>query len=237
MPLTVLVVDDEPGIRLSVSDYLELNGYAVVTAKTGQEALNCIDHSQPHLLITDIMMPEMDGYKLVQQIRQQPSLRLLPVIFLTARSETPDRIRGYQLGCDAFLPKPFELNELGAVIRNLLDRVQIIQSSQWQQGVAPSQRRDPQESTRIAAALALYQQLQLTQREQEVLNLLTEGLSNALIGDRLHLSSRTIEKYVSRLLEKTSAHNRADLVRFAIQHDLCNPENPAPPETLELSRN
>jgi DNA-binding NarL/FixJ family response regulator len=106
----------------------------------------------------------------------------------------------------------------------LLDRVQIMQSNQWQKTAAIPGGRHSQE-TRMAAALALYQQLQLTQREQEVLKLLTEGLSNALIGDRLHLSARTIEKYVSRLLEKTTAHNRADLVRFAIQNDLCAPES------------
>jgi DNA-binding NarL/FixJ family response regulator len=159
---------------------------------------------------------------------------LLPVIFLTARNQTPDRIRSYQLGCDAFLAKPFDLDELGAMVRNLLDRVQIIQAG-WQQGAQQSApRRDPQE-TRMAASLALQQQLQLTQREQEVLKLLTEGLSNALIGDRLHLSARTIEKYVSRLLEKTTAHNRADLVRFAIQNDLCSSAEPVA-DSLELSR-
>jgi DNA-binding NarL/FixJ family response regulator len=235
MPLTVLIVDDEPGIRLSVSDYLTFMGYSVVTATTGQEALKMIERYQPHLLITDIMMPELDGHRLVQEVRQQPNLRLLPVIFLTARNQTPDRIRSYQLGCDAFLAKPFDLDELGAMVRNLLDRIQILQANNWQQGgPQSSSRRDPQE-TRMAASLALQQQLQLTQREQEVLKLLTEGLSNALIGDRLHLSARTIEKYVSRLLEKTTAHNRADLVRFAIQNDLCSSAEPVA-DAFELSR-
>jgi DNA-binding NarL/FixJ family response regulator len=213
MPLTILVADDEPGIRLSVSDYLQLAGYSVLTAETGKDALTMINAHQPHLLVTDITMPEMDGYDLVRQVRQQPAFRLLPVVFLTARTQTQERIRGYQAGCDVYLPKPFELDELAAVIRNLLDRVQILQTEQFRNQLQPAEQRGQQ-----AAIIA--QQLGLTAREQSVLALLLDGLSNAQIGDRLHLSARTIEKYVSSLLQKTAVHNRAELVRFAIEHHL-----------------
>jgi DNA-binding NarL/FixJ family response regulator len=213
MPLTILVADDEPGIRLSVSDYLQMAGYSVLTAETGKDALAMINAHQPHLLVTDITMPEMDGYDLVRQVRQQPAFRLLPVVFLTARTQTQERIRGYQAGCDVYLPKPFELDELAAVIRNLLDRVQILQTEQFRNQLQPAEQRGQQ-----AAIIA--QQLGLTAREQSVLALLLDGLSNAQIGGRLHLSARTIEKYVSSLLQKTAVHNRAELVRFAIEHHL-----------------
>lgn len=216
MPLTILIVDDEPGISLSVSDYLQLSGYSVVTAANGKQALEMLNRYQPHLLITDIVMPEMDGYDLVRQVRQQPAFRLLPVIFLTGRNKTKERIRGYQSGCDIYLSKPFELEELGAVVRNLLDRMQMIQTD-WHIRTK-SQARGEMET------LAAYQQWGLTQREQEVLTLLTKGLSNAQIGDRLHLSARTIEKYVSSLLQKTEVHNRAELVRFALEHHLLVPQ-------------
>jgi DNA-binding NarL/FixJ family response regulator len=213
MPLTILVADDEPGIRLSVSDYLQLAGYSVLTAETGKAALEIINAYQPHLLVTDITMPEMDGYDLVRQVRQQPAFRLLPVVFLTARTQTQERIRGYQAGCDVYLPKPFELDELVAVIRNLLDRVQILQTEQFRNHLQPDEQRGQR-------AAIVSQQLGLTAREQSVLALLLDGLSNAQIGDRLHLSARTIEKYVSSLLQKTAVHNRAELVRFAIEHHL-----------------
>ncbi|HAA30009.1 MAG TPA: DNA-binding response regulator, partial [Cyanobacteria bacterium UBA8553] len=72
----------------------------------------------------------MDGYDLVRQVRQKPAFRLLPVVFLTERTSTEERIKGYQTGCDLYLPKPFEMMELGAVIRSLIDRSQIIQS-EW----------------------------------------------------------------------------------------------------------
>ncbi len=219
MPLTILVADDDLGTRLSISDYLEIAGYWALTAEDGNKALEMVSQYKPHLLITDITMPGLDGYELVRLVRQQPLLRLLPVIFLTARANTEERIRGYQLGCDLYLPKPFELEELGAVVRNLLDRSQLIET-EWRSRL-PAEREvavssDPELLLRVPHLPAL----DLTQREQEVLNVLTEGISNAQIGERLHLSPRTVEKYVSSLLRKTETNNRAELLRYAMQHGL-----------------
>ncbi|HIK13399.1 MAG TPA: response regulator transcription factor [Oscillatoriaceae cyanobacterium M33_DOE_052] len=212
MPLTILVVDDDAGIRLAVGDYLEFCGYSVLVAENGKEALASLKAYRPQLIVTDAVMPEMDGFELVKQIRQIPSMRLLPVIFLTAHAKTQERILGYQLGCDIYLPKPFELEELGAVIRNLLERSQLIQA-EWHfaaPSVAPPSTTAP----------PIVPPISLSTRETEVLQLLAMGLSNGGIGDRLHLSPRTVEKYVSSLLRKTDTANRAHLVRFAIEHHL-----------------
>jgi DNA-binding NarL/FixJ family response regulator len=225
MPLTILVVDDDLGTRLSISDYLELSGYSVITADDGQEALVMVDEYHPDLIVTDIVMPRMNGYELVRRVRQQPAFRLLPVILLTARTKTQERILGYQSGCDLYLPKPFELEELAAAIRNLLERSQIIQSEfrfshKENSGISASTKGGDAHnflSTQIPKSQML---LSLTHREQEVLELLTHGLSNAEMGLQLHLSPRTVEKYVSSLLRKTSTNNRAELVRFAIKHGL-----------------
>ncbi|WP_193195445.1 response regulator transcription factor [Nostoc sp. MG11] len=223
MPLTILVVDDDLGTRLSISDYLELSGYSIITANDGQEALAMVDEYHPDLIVTDIVMPRINGYELVRQVRQKPAFRLLPVILLTARTKTQERILGYQSGCDLYLPKPFELEELAAAIRNLLERSQIIQSEyrfSHNLGLSASTKA-------VDAHNSLFTQIQqsqlfsaLTHREQEVLELLTHGLSNADMGHQLHLSPRTVEKYVSSLLRKTSTSNRAELVRFAIKHGL-----------------
>ncbi|MDX2241435.1 MAG: response regulator transcription factor [Leptolyngbyaceae cyanobacterium bins.302] len=229
MPLTILVVDDDPGTRLSIGDYLELSGYIVVVAENGQKALSLVEQYQPHLIVTDITMPAMDGYELVRQVRRQPAFRLLPVIFLTARTNTEERIRGYQLGCDLYLPKPFDLDELGAVIRNLLERSQLIQSEWRSRAQSPDLQKtdtadaDQRLEDELAASdlrKAIATSVGLTPREKDVLDLLTEGLSNAQIGDRLHLSPRTVEKYVSSLLRKANSNNRAELVRFAMEHHL-----------------
>lgn len=242
MPLTILVADDDFATRLSITDYLEITGYSVIPAENGKEALGLVEEFQPHLIVTDITMPEMDGYEFVRRVRTRPAFRLLPVIFLTERTSTQERIRGYQMGCDNYLAKPFELQELGAVIRSLLDRYALIAQ-------APSHSPKPEPTPTEARSRANSQPEadfitqksetddslrdnsasrpspsqnapSLTQRERQVLDLLTEGLSNIQIGSTLHLSPRTVEKHVSSLFRKTESNNRAELVRFAMEHHL-----------------
>ena len=222
MPFKILVVDDDLGTRLSIGDYLELSGYEVVTANDGQQGLVMVNKHHPDLIVTDIIMPQMNGYELVRQVRQQPNFRLLPVILLTARTQTQERILGYQSGCDLYLPKPFELEELAAAINNLLERSQIIQSEYKLSLQEDLKKADSVNQTdwNNDGETQLYESL--TAREQEVLEILTHGLSNAEIGDRLYLSPRTVEKYVSSLLRKTNTSNRAELVRFAMEHNLVN---------------
>lgn len=236
MPLIILVADDNLGTRLSVSDYLEMSGYSVISAEDGQQALSMIETYHPHVLVTDINMPRMDGYDLVRQVRQKPAFRLLPVVFLTERTSTEERIKGYQTGCDLYLPKPFEMKELGAVIRSLIERSQIIQS-EWRftstdrgrssSDVLASPIQSPTSASthqidnpQHKAIASNSKNLDLTQREQQVLDLLTTGLSNVDIGNELHLSPRTIEKYVSSLLRKTETSNRSELLRFALENHL-----------------
>ncbi|NEO29910.1 MAG: response regulator transcription factor [Symploca sp. SIO3C6] len=228
MPLMILVVDDNLGTRLSVSDYLELSGYSVITAEDGQEAVSLINTNHPLLIVTDINMPKMDGYELVRQVRQKPALRLLPVVFLTERSSTEERIRGYQSGCDVYLPKPFEMEELGAVIRNLLERSQMMQAElrfSSSGGVhsppisSPTTQALTNRVNHIPTEVIVPKptNIHLTKREQEVLDLLaTQGLSNTEIANQLYLSPRTIEKYISSLFRKTATSNRAELIRFAL---------------------
>lgn len=225
MPLTLLVADDDLGIRVAVGDYLEALGYAVTTAANGRLALDAIHRIHPHLLVLDISMPEMSGYELVRQVRLEPMTRLLPVVFLTDRNDTADRILGYQAGCDSYLAKPFELDELGAIVRNLLDRAQIV--TDWRQ----SSPQSPTSSNTIVSAATLAQfptqspkvsgeVLELTPREREVVSLLSQGLSNSQIGMKLYLSPRTVEKHVTNLFRKTDTNNRAELVGYAIENQL-----------------
>ncbi|WP_107668809.1 response regulator transcription factor [Cyanothece sp. BG0011] len=222
MPLLILVADDDLGIRVAVKDYLEIHGYAAITAQNGEDAFSLVKTYRPHLLVSDIKMPYKDGYTLVKELRQLPEFRLLPVVFLTECDTTAERIQGYQVGCDVYLPKPFEMEELKAVIRNLLERSQIIQS-EWRFSQEQSSTQKNLQQQQEAAKISIQAEMELfdlTRRESEVLDLLTMGLSNGEIGQRLHLSPRTIEKYVSSLLRKTDTSNRAELVRFALDHHL-----------------
>ena len=88
MPLTILVADDDLGTRLSISDYLDLSGYSVITVDNGVDALAMVEKHHPDLMVTDIMMPQMNGYELVRRVRQLSAFRLLPVILLTERTKT-----------------------------------------------------------------------------------------------------------------------------------------------------
>ncbi|MCX5981293.1 MAG: response regulator transcription factor [Nostocales cyanobacterium LacPavin_0920_SED1_MAG_38_18] len=225
MPLTILVADDDLGTRLSISDYLDLSGYNVITVDNGVDALAMVEKHHPDLMVTDIMMPQMNGYELVRRVRQLSAFRLLPVILLTERTKTQERILGYQSGCDMYLSKPFELEEIAAAIRNLLERSQVIKSEcrfLYQEEISfATYTKAKNGHISIPTQMQQSQVLTpLTVREQEVLDLLTHGFSNGEIGNHLHLSPRTVEKYVSSLLRKTETSNRAELVRFAIKHDL-----------------
>src|ERR671917_413900 len=124
MPKRLLVVDDEPNLLRAVAACLKTENYEVATARSGQEALLQLAESIPDLIISDIRMPGMDGYKLARQLRGSPRTALVPIVFLTARDETADRIEGFRAGIDAYLTKPFEPDELIAVVNGILSRVE-----------------------------------------------------------------------------------------------------------------
>jgi DNA-binding NarL/FixJ family response regulator len=228
MPLTLLVVEDDPVISLALVDHFEAEGYGVVAAATAENALELIPAHRPHLVIADIALPCMDGYELVRKIRLLPAYRLLPIIFLTARGQVEDRVRGYRLGCDLYIAKPFDLLELTVIVRNLLDRHQLMQS-EWRvrshDELSSRQLNNSWQSNHLrqldhSRQLDQTQIQDLSHREVQVLGFLCQGLSNRQIGLKVNLSPRTVEKYVSQLLQRTGTSNRADLVRYAIEHRL-----------------
>src|SRR6476646_4364201 len=120
----LLVVDDDPSLLLAVSETLRAEGYEVVTARRASEAMVRVAESLPDLIISDIRMPGMDGYALARNLRSAPRTRLVPIVFLTAKDETADRIAGFRSGVDAYVTKPFEPEELVAIVKSILERVQ-----------------------------------------------------------------------------------------------------------------
>jgi DNA-binding response OmpR family regulator len=116
----ILVVDDEPGIRKIVKAYLEKDGFIVDTACDGKEAIHLFNVFQPHLIILDLMLPELSGEEVCQKIRQTSNL---PIIMLTAKSSENDRVEGLNIGADDYLVKPFSSRELLARIKAILRRV------------------------------------------------------------------------------------------------------------------
>ena len=119
MAKTILVVDDKASVRTLVRDYLAQEGFGVVTAENGREALYAARHEKPDLILLDIMMPEMGGYEFLRAYRKE---RNTPVILLTARIEESDKVLGLELGADDYVTKPFGMRELVARIRAVLRR-------------------------------------------------------------------------------------------------------------------
>lgn len=120
----VLVADDDAWILRMVTTVLEKRGYTVETAVDGEEALQRALARTPDLLITDVMMPRMDGWALVRRLRAHAQLAMLPVIFLTALTSEEDRIRGFRLGADDYVPKPFRFEELDLRVARTLRRAE-----------------------------------------------------------------------------------------------------------------
>lgn len=118
----ILVVDDDRDIRQLVGDYLRQNGYRVSLAGEGKEMRNILDSNRIDLIVLDLMLPGEDGLSLCRNVRANPALAQLPILMLTARGETIDRVIGLEMGADDYLPKPFEPRELLARIRNILRR-------------------------------------------------------------------------------------------------------------------
>lgn len=115
-----MVVEDDPNILRQIEFNLRSHGYSVVTAISGADALRQMLLLRPSLLITDIMMPEMDGYELVATLRKDRDLADLPVIMLTARTREEDMVQGYTSGTDLYLTKPFDPAELVAFVQRIL---------------------------------------------------------------------------------------------------------------------
>lgn len=229
----LLLVDDEPGVRESVQAYLEDNEEWVVnTASSAEEAWALLNQETPDLIISDIMMPQTDGYQFLEQLREDPRYQAIPVIFLTARGMTRDRIKGHNTGCDAYLAKPFDPEELESIIRNLLKRRDAINGNNGdgselakitQELEYIKQKLDEQSTPNSGFEVTPSPiKIELTPREQSVLDLVAQGLMNKEIAKNLETSVRNVEKYVSRLFSKTGTNSRTELVRFALTHGLTN---------------
>jgi DNA-binding NarL/FixJ family response regulator len=202
----LLIVDDEPNLLRAVAACLRAEGYEVRTARSGRDALVSLAESLPDLIISDVRMPGMDGHQLVQRIRSSPRTALIPVIFLTAKDQKEDRIVGFRTGVDAYVTKPFEPDELLAVIGAIFNRVE----------------RTRVEFSRLlgtaeAAAPAYGGERRLTETETRIAEAVARGLSNKEIAAEFGISVRTVENHVSHILAKKGFNNRVEIARLILE--------------------
>jgi DNA-binding response OmpR family regulator len=117
----ILIVDDEPNIVMSLEFAFQKLGYKVFIARDGSEALTLINENIPDLIILDIMMPQVDGYETIKQVKANPAFAKAKIIFLSAKSKPDDIEKGLSLGADAYFTKPFSVKSLTTAVNNLIN--------------------------------------------------------------------------------------------------------------------
>lgn len=199
----LLLIDDDPNLILLVKDYLEFRGYEVITADNGKTALDILEDADPDMIICDIMMPEMDGYTFVENVRSNVKTRWIPFLFLSAKGQSQDRVKGLSKGADVYMVKPFEPEELVAQVESSLKQAdRLLQHSR---------------GADVAPIIQVPDDVTLTPKELEVVQMVAQGMSNREVAINLKVSQRTVESHVSNMLNKTNLNNRTELARWAIE--------------------
>jgi two-component system OmpR family response regulator len=204
----ILVVDDEPNIADVVSMALRFQGFEVETAGTGTDAISAVTSFRPHLIVLDIMLPDMEGFDVAQRLGAQRAR--VPIIFLTARDATDDKIRGLTLGGDDYVTKPFSLEELVARIRAILRRSGLAEPESSRLTFEDLELdEDAHEVTRSGS------HVELTATEYRLLRYLMLNPRRVLTRSQLleHVweydfggDARVLETYVSYLRKKLDKH-------------------------------
>ncbi len=197
---TILLIEDNASLRRNIAQILTLEGYRVLVAEDGIAGLQQARGEKPDLVLCDIMMPGIDGYEVLAQIRADAAMASLPFIFLTAKGGMPDLRVGMALGADDYLPKPVEREDL-------LDAVQArLQRHVQQQTFQP----------RFDDAAPL-ERLGISPREAEVLLWMAQGKSNGDIATICGISLGTVKKHTNHIFEKIGVEGRTAATLRALE--------------------
>ncbi|HIS02993.1 MAG TPA: response regulator transcription factor [Candidatus Pullichristensenella avicola] len=205
MKTKIMVVDDDPNIRELVRLYLEKEGFEVACAERGDEAVKAFRASPPNLMLLDVMLPGMDGWQVCREVRK---ISNIPIIMLTAKDETFDKVLGLELGADDYIVKPFDMKELVARIKAVIRRFQAAETPE-------KELVFPGLTINISQYTVTYmgKPLEMPPREIELLYFLAshpgmvftrEQLLEQVWGYDYFGDSRTVDVHVKRLREKLS---------------------------------
>lgn len=201
----MLVVDDEAAIAEAVRARLESEGYQVLVAGDGPEAISICDASRPDLVVLDLMLPGMDGLEVCTRIQRD---RWVPVLMLTARTEEADKVAGFTVGADDYLTKPFSLRELAVRVRAILRRVEHIAAAGPAESIAragleidPGRRRVSVDGREIALTPLEFEIL-LTLAQDPGVVFTREQLMDRVWGYRDYAGGRVVDSHVARIRRK-----------------------------------
>ncbi|MGC3956697.1 MAG: response regulator transcription factor [Verrucomicrobiota bacterium] len=197
----ILIIEDQPQMRRNLAFILEMEKFEVLTAENGRQGLELARQHAPDLVICDVMMPESDGYTVLQALRAEAATATLPFIFLTAKGDKPDVRHGMNLGADDYLTKPVGREDLLAAVQTRLARQQAHQAEVRSAKGSGSFNPD------FSSPLPL-QSLGLTEREAEVLLWVAQGKGNADVGVLLSMAEKTVKKHMTNIFEKLGVESR-----------------------------
>jgi two-component system alkaline phosphatase synthesis response regulator PhoP len=206
---TILVVDDEANIRELARAYLEKNGYRVLVAVNGQQALDTIRQQTPDLVVLDLMLPGIDGWEVCRRVRATSNL---PILMLTARDDDIDKIVGLEMGADDYLTKPFNPRELVARVRAILRRAAAAANPQQERRrlgnltVNPTSRDVLIGDQRIDVRSKEFDLL-LTLMDHENIVLTREQLLDLVWGYEFYGQTRTVDVHIAHLRDKLTTSN------------------------------
>jgi two-component system response regulator MprA len=216
MSARILLADDDRAIREALTRALSLEGYDVVQALDGAAALSLVESSQPDVAILDVMMPNVDGLTVCRVLRAEKNR--IPILMLTARTETPDRVAGLDAGADDYLPKPFDLDELLARLRALLRRARPDDTADLAEPVQIADLRLDPTSRRVWRG---QREVELSKTEFDLLELLVRNqgivLEHSTIYDRIWgydfgPDSKNLAVYISYLRRKLEGPGDTKLI-------------------------
>lgn len=118
----ILVIEDDPEERLVLVQALKKSGYIVYAAPTGEEGLTMFKKTKPDLVLLDVVLPGIDGWEVLKRIKSGPLSKKTPVVMITAKSEDMDKVKGYEIGADFYVTKPYNINKLLPVIRDIVSK-------------------------------------------------------------------------------------------------------------------
>jgi DNA-binding NarL/FixJ family response regulator len=206
---TVLIVDDDPTLQIALTRRLQAQGFAVMIATSGQEALQLWHTTPADVVVSDVVMPGMNGFEFCHQLRSSPGGEMVPFIFLSSLGELNNRVQGHLMGADDYLVKPFSAHELIAKVKGAIARSQRLRSALV---------RMVEQTTAQPAPLPF------TPAEERVFWEVVQGFTNKQIGEHLFLSPRTVQTHLSSILTKLKLENRSQIVRFAFEQGYRIPE-------------
>jgi two-component system phosphate regulon response regulator PhoB len=209
MKYKILVVDDEPDVQELVAFNLKSSGYDVLVASDGNEALKKAQEQLPHLIVLDIMLPEIDGTEVCKLLRRNPETSTVPIIMLTAKAAEIDRIIGLEIGADDYMTKPFSPRELVLRIKKLLQRTQAPEPDKDLLKIGCLEIDIPRHVVTVEN-----QPVDLTATEFNLLSVLMHRKGRVQTRDRLlqdvwgyerSVDTRTVDTHMRRLREKLGA--------------------------------